>query len=85
MTCSKGSAKSWDHAVLIHDIWSLALCNHTAVWIERVGTDDNVSDLPSREEHKLLEEIGDGAEWRPPLLPITCTNVDGLPMPVLLG
>ena len=24
------------------------------IWFERVSTDDNISDLPSREEYKLL-------------------------------
>jgi hypothetical protein len=74
-----GSARSWDHAVLIHDIWSLALCNHTAVWIERVATDDNLADLPSRESYKLLRGLH--GEWRAPLLPDLCAGPFQLMMP----
>ena len=36
------------------------------LWLERVPTDDNISDLPSRESYVLLEACG--AEWREPTL-----------------
>ena len=36
------------------------------IWFERVSTDDNISDLPSREEYKLLEDLG--AIWVPPMI-----------------
>ena len=63
----KGTAKCWDHCEIVHDIWTHALLNKTFLWIERVSTKDNISDLPSREEYALLEEIG--AVWRAPLIP----------------
>ena len=40
--------------------------NGTHGWLERVPTDDNISDLPSRTEYRLLEELG--AQWRPAAL-----------------
>ena len=43
-----------------------AVKNRTHVWVERVGTDDNISDLPSRESYGLMYEFG--AEWREPRL-----------------
>ncbi len=62
----KGSAKSWDHCSLIHQIWTLALVNHTHLWVGRVPSKANISDLPSREEYRLLQEMG--ALWREPVL-----------------
>jgi hypothetical protein len=46
----KGSAKSWDHCNLIHEIWSHCWVNSIYIWIVRVASKDNISDLPSREE-----------------------------------
>ena len=34
------------------------------LWFERVASDDNLSDLPSREEYGLVERLG--AVWRAP-------------------
>jgi len=73
----KGSARSWDHCQIIHEIWTVALLKHCHIWIERVASDDNISDLPSRERYELLEELG--AEWRPPLLAKPCLE-DILPI-----
>ena len=77
--CRKGSAKSWDHAVMIHDIWSLALKNDTAIWIERVASDDNLSDLPSRESYELLHALR--GRWRAPKLPEVCSVAQDILMP----
>ena len=60
----KGTAKSWDHCELIHEIWTHAALNKIRVWIVRVPSDDNISDLPSRFEYGMLEELG--AVWRAP-------------------
>ncbi len=60
----KGSAKSWDHAQLIHEIWSHALCNGTALWLERVDSESNLSDLPSRMEYDFVCELD--AVWHEP-------------------
>ena len=62
----QGSAHAWDHCEMIQGIWTQAFLNQTHVWIERVASDDNLSDLPSRTEYKLLQELG--AVWRPLLI-----------------
>ena len=62
----KGSASSWDHCQLIHEIWSHCLCKRTHIWIERVASEFNLSDLPSRGEHTLVKS--QNAEWREPVI-----------------
>ena len=62
----KGSAKSWDHCALIHEIWTHALLNQTYIWIERVASEYNISDLPSRMNYELVREMG--AVWKAPLV-----------------
>ena len=46
----KGTAKEFDHASLVHGIWKRAAELNISLWVERVPTDDNWSDLPSRQE-----------------------------------
>ena len=62
----KGSCRAWDLGWMIHELWTLAVLNKIHLWIERVASDDNISDLPSRERYRLLESMG--ATWRPPML-----------------
>ena len=62
----KGSAKSWDHCSIVHSIWTLALLNKMWLWIGRVSSEDNISDLPSREEYKLVRDMQ--MEWRKPVI-----------------
>jgi len=62
----KGTAKAWDHCQIIHEIWTMALQSGIHLWLERVPTDDNVSDLPSRQEYSLLQEMG--SVWREPVI-----------------
>jgi len=62
----KGSAKCWDHCNLIHEIWSHCWANRTHIWIVRVPSANNISDLPSREEYALLCRMD--AVWRPPVV-----------------
>jgi len=64
--CRNGSAKSWDHCELIHEIWFHALINQTYIWLERVASKDNIADLPSREKYGLMRELG--CVWRPPAM-----------------
>ena len=67
-TVRKGSSRAWDQSKLIHEIWSLALLLKLHIWIERVPSDDNISDDPSREAYELLDAPrprGLGASWRP--------------------
>ena len=67
----KGTASSWDHCQLIHEIWSHCLCNKTHIWIERVASEYNLSDLPSRPSDfvasKYIFESLD-AKWRAPVI-----------------
>ena len=62
----RGSAHAWDHCEMIHGIWTQAFLNQTHVWILRVASDDNLSDLLSRTKYKILQELE--AVWRPPLI-----------------
>ena len=62
----KGRTKSWDHCAMVHENWSHALVNRMHLWVERVPSKDNISDSPSRESYKILEDLG--AVWKPPLL-----------------
>ena len=64
-TC-KGSAKAFDHNMLVHTIWWHCFSHHIHLWIERVPSKDNISDSPSRFEYALLNELG--AIWRKPVL-----------------
>ena len=55
---AKGSSKAWDHNRLVHQIWSLALAHRIKLWVERVPSEDNLADCPSRGSTQLLEELG---------------------------
>ena len=50
----RGSARSWDHAQLVHEQWLHAVRCKMNLFIKRVATDDNIADLPSREDFVLL-------------------------------
>lgn len=62
----KGSARSWDHAQIVHQVWKVAAANQCAVWIERVESKKNLADLPSRCSYELMERLG--AKWRAPVI-----------------
>jgi len=62
-----GIAKAWDHCQIIHEVWTMALRIGAHLWIERVSSEENVSDLPSREEYGLLQDEF-GAKWRKPVI-----------------
>ena len=62
----KGSARAWDHNRLVPSIWTQALVQGIHLWVERVPTEDNLADLPSRAEYQLLYDIG--SEWRAPCM-----------------
>ena len=66
-TTQKGSSKADDHNLLVHEIWTLALLHRMSLWVDRVPSDDNLADLPSREEYDLLHKMG--AVWRKPQIP----------------
>ncbi len=62
----KGSSRAFDHNMLIHEIWTHAVAHDIKLWIERVPSEFNISDSPSRFDYKLLQDIG--ATWRKPVL-----------------
>jgi len=45
----RGTARSWDHAQLVHEQWLQAARLRMQLFVKRVATDDNIADLPSRE------------------------------------
>ena len=57
---------SFDHAQLVHERWTHAAECHMSLWVERVGTHDNIADLPSRGEFRVLEQAG--AQYSAPTL-----------------
>ena len=65
-SCRRGTASAWDHCRLIHEIWSHCLCNKTQIWIERVPSEYNLADLPSRKEYGLVQSLG--AKWMEPVI-----------------
>lgn len=60
----KGASKAWDQSMLIHEIWTLAWKLKMHIWIHRVPSEENISDLPSRESYDLMRDLG--AQWVPP-------------------
>ena len=43
-----GKAKSFDHCALVHAMWKRLAELRTGVWVERVPTELNIADDPSR-------------------------------------
>ena len=54
----RGSARTWDHAQLIHEHWLHAAILNMSIHIIRVASSDNVADLPSRRDFRLLHDKG---------------------------
>ena len=54
----RGRAKSFDHSCLAHCLWSKIAALNADVSVQRVPTKDNIADLPSREEYRLLKVLG---------------------------
>jgi hypothetical protein len=63
----RGSAKSTDHNRMVHWIWMWAFKAHSQLFTERVPTDDNVADGPSRGKFEALRRLS--VNFVPPLLP----------------
>ena len=53
----KGCANAADHRALAHAFWSVIWALDMRVVIERVPTELNIADLPSREEYALLAKL----------------------------
>ena len=54
----RGSAKAWDHNLIVHSIWYKAATQRCHMVVDRVPTKDNIADLPSREQYELLHAMG---------------------------
>ena len=54
---AKGRAKSWDHTCIVHGLWLKAAAINMGMWIERVPSNDNIADLPSRSDFDLLHRL----------------------------
>ena len=52
----RGSARSWDHAQLVHEQWLMAAKLGMHIYIKCVASRDNIADLPSRRDFVLLEK-----------------------------
>ena len=55
---AKGSARSFDHSCIVHCIWTKASDLNMQMFVDRVPTEQNVADLPSREQYELLKALG---------------------------
>ena len=54
----RGSAASSDHNWICHEIWTLCFKHKIGLWVERVSSDDNVADEPSRRKFDVVGELG---------------------------
>ena len=62
----KGTAKHSDHCHIVNELWGHVSRKRMQLWIQRVGTDDNWSDSPSRFLYDGLVEVG-ATECKPRL------------------
>ncbi len=65
-TTEKGSAQAFDQNALVHEIWALAFEHRIHIWVERVPSEYNISDCPSRISYTIMRDVY--AKWRPPVL-----------------
>jgi len=54
----KGASRQFDHACIVHCLWSKAAQLGIEMVIDRAPSKDNLADLPSREEYSLMHKIG---------------------------
>ena len=64
LSIKRGSSKREDHNLMVHAIWLMCARKDMTIWLERVPTDDNISDCPSRQDYRLLQQLG--AVWAEP-------------------
>ena len=57
LSTEKGRARAWDHSAVVHSIWMKAAKIGCFMWVERVPTKENISDLPSRQRYQLLKKM----------------------------
>ena len=53
-----GAARHNDHAWLVNAMWTHAALCHMHLWVERVRSEDNWADLPSRSAYDTLKYVG---------------------------
>jgi len=53
----EGTSRQFDHSCLPHSFWTKLLEIHASAFVQRVATDDNVADLPSRLDFRLLNAM----------------------------
>ena len=63
----RGSARSMDHAQLVHAQWTQAAVLAMSVFVKRVATDVNIADLPSRLELEAMRALPWATEVAPVL------------------
>ena len=51
-----GCTRRFDHNNLVHSIWSKAIDLSAAIWVERVPTEVNLADDPSRRHSGHIQE-----------------------------
>ena len=58
MALRRGSARSYDHAQMVHAQWTFIAKAGIAVHVQRIASDDNIADLPSRGEMQWIASRG---------------------------
>lgn len=53
----KGAASQFDHNCIVHAIWLVAA--KVGLYVDRVASDSNIADLPSREEYEAVSNFHD--------------------------
>ena len=64
-TLRAGTASCIDHNLLVYAVWLEAIRHGLALWFERVPSDDNIADEPSRNLFVTVENVL-GAAYVPP-------------------
>ena len=62
----RGSGRCDDHNNIVHAIWTVAVRLRAGVWIERVCSEENIADEPSRQHYETVNGLG--AQWTEPSL-----------------
>jgi hypothetical protein len=55
---TSGGAREWDHNLLVHKIWEVCFRYCVNPWFDRVPTDDNIADGPTRSDMLVVEALG---------------------------
>ena len=55
---SAGGARCADHNEIVHRVWGLCYECCMNPWFDRVPTDDNVSDGPTRSDFSVVDALG---------------------------